>query len=338
VGLDAASALHARTVVALAHDHEMEPPAYAAARRAGVTIKILQALVDVELWGGRGAFEATRLQEEGVSHRALAAFDRVLCQIDAEPGSLRLVRTVEDIGVAKDRGQLGIVLGMEGGRALEASLEVLRCYFRMGVRHVQFNWGVPNRIAACHHQSGADDTGLSEFGRALVGEMNRLGMVMDTAHSSQQTRLQTFRLSAQPVIHSHAGAYALTPMPQNLNDEELRALARNDGVIGLHLMSHLLRSKGQATVDDLCAHIDYISRVAGMRHIALGPDFLRNNTVFAESTNQPGLTYVREVASVDRLLNLTRALLERGYREEDVAAILGGNLVRVLQAILSARS
>jgi membrane dipeptidase len=179
---------------------------------------------------------------------------------------------------------------------------------------------------------------VAEFGQALVGEMNRLGMVMDTAHSSHLTRLQTFRLSEQLVIHSHGGAWALTPMPQNMTDDELRALAENDGAVGLHLMSHLLRGGGQATIDDVCAHIDHIARLIGMRHVALGPDFLRNDEVFAESTGQPGLTYVRNVESVDRLPNLTRGLLARGYREPDVAAILGGNLVRVLCEVLPAGS
>ena len=332
-----AAALHRRSMVLLCHDHLWAPADFEAAVAGGVTARIVHAFVDVDVWGGPDAFEATKTQEEGVAQRALVAFDRVLSYVEDHPETTLLVRSAADLERAKASGRAGVILGSEGGRPLEGRLELLRCYHRLGLRHLQFNWDFPNRVAACQRQEGEDDTGLTDFGRALVAEMNRLGMVIDTSHSSHRARLETFALSRQPVVHSHAGAKAITDRPQNLSDEELKALAATGGVVGLHFFSRLVNRRGpdagQATIDDLAAHIDHIRRVAGIETVALGPDWFPYHP-FGPWSERGGFSFVAGLESIDRLPNLTRGLLGRGYREADVEAILGGNLGRVLNAIL----
>jgi membrane dipeptidase len=334
-----AAALHREAMVLLCHDHLWQPADFAAAVTGGVTARIVHAFVDVAIWDGPAAFEATARQEDGVARRAMVAFDDVLSYVDSHPEQTLLVRTAADLRRAKASGRAGVILGSEGGRLVEGSLELLRCYHRLGLRHIQFNWDFPNRIAACQRQEGDDDSGLTEFGRELIAEMNRLGMVMDTSHSSHRTRVETFALSQQPVIHSHAGAKSLTDRPQNLTDEELKALAEIDGVIGLHFFSRLVNTRGpdagQATIDDLCAHIEHIKQVAGIRTIALGPDWFPYHP-FGPWTEASGFSFVAGLEHIDRLPNLTAGLLERGYPEPEVEAILGGNLLRVLDAVLPA--
>jgi membrane dipeptidase len=325
-------------MVLLGHDHLWEAADFEAAVVGGVTARIVHAFVDVEIWGGPEAFEATKLQEDGVAKRAMIAFDRVLSYVEDHPAQTLLVRSIADIERAKVSGRAGVVLGSEGGRPLEGRLELLRCYHRLGLRHVQLNWDFPNRVAACQRQEDAEDTGLTDFGRLLIPEMNRLGMVIDTSHSSHRARLETFALSRHPVVHSHAGAKAITDRPQNLSDEELKALAAGGGVVGLHFFSRLVNRRGpdagQATIDDLCAHIEHIRHVAGIEAVALGPDWFPYHPFGPWATQPAGFSFVEGLERIDRLPNLTYGLLARGYRESDVEAILGGNLMRVLTTVL----
>jgi membrane dipeptidase len=332
-----ATDLHQRATVLLAHDHLFEPADFAAANAGGVTARVVQPFVDVEVWGTPEEFEITRRQESGVARRALIAIDRVLGYIEAHPDETLLVRSFGDLDVARTTRRAGVILGAEGSRLVEGSLELLRCYFRLGMRQIQLNWDYPNLVAACQNDIGESDTGLTEFGRELVGEMNRLGMIIDTSHSSHRTRLEVFELSQRPVTHGHAGAKAITDRPQNLADDELRALAESGGVVGLHFFSRLVNRRGpdagQATMDDLCAHIDHIKQVAGLDCIALGPDWFPFHQ-FGPWTRDSGFTFVEGLESIDRLPALTSGLLDRGYAEGDVEAILGGNLLRVLRAVL----
>jgi membrane dipeptidase len=338
--LDArAERLHRQAMVLLSHDHLWEAADFAGAVSGGVTAHVVMPFVDVAIWDGQEAFDATTRAEDGHAKRALLAFDRVLSYIEAHPEQTLLVRSIADLFEAKRSGRSGVILGSEGARLVEGSLELLRCYYRMGLRQIQLNWDFPNRVAACQNDTDAADTGLTDFGRDLVREMNRLGMVMDTSHSSHRTRLEVFELSDHPVTHGHAGAKRITDRPQNLADDELKALTANGGVIGLHFFSRLVNRKGpdagQAHLDDLFAHIDHIARVAGMGTIALGPDWFPFHP-FGGWTREQGFTFVEDLESIDRLPNLTQGLLAHGYSEPDVEAILGGNLLRVLRAVLPA--
>jgi membrane dipeptidase len=334
-----AERLHREAMVLLSHDHLWEPADFAAALAGGVTARVVMPFVDVEIWGGPEAFQATSRREEGNTRRAMVAFDRVLSYVEAHPDQTLLVRSVADLFEAKRSGRSGVILGSEGARLVEGSLDLLRGYYRMGLRQIQLNWDFSNWVAASQNEVDAADTGLTEFGADLVREMNRLGMLMDTSHSSHRTRLEVFELSQHPVTHGHAGAKRITDRPQNLTDDELKALAANGGVIGLHFFSRLVNQRGpeagQAHLEDLCAHIDHIARIAGMETIALGPDWFPVHP-FGGWTREQGFSFVENLESIDCLPNLTQGLLERGYRETDVEAILGGNLLRVLRAVLPA--
>jgi membrane dipeptidase len=334
-----AERLHREAMVLLSHDHLWEPADFAAAVAGGVTARVVMPFVDVEIWGGPEAFEATSRREEGNARRAMVAFDRVLSYVETHPDQTLLVRSVADLFEAKRSGRSGVILGSEGARLVEGSLDLLRCYYRMGLRQIQLNWDFPNWVAACQNDVDEADTGLTDFGRDLVREMNRLGMLMDTSHSSHRTRLEVFELSQHPVTHGHAGAKRITDRPQNLTDDELKALAGNGGVIGLHFFSRLVNQRGpeegQAHLEDLYAHIDHIAHTAGMGTIALGPDWFPFHP-FGGWTREEGFSFVESLESIDRLPNLTQGLLARGYSETDVEAILGGNLLRVLSAVLPA--
>ncbi len=143
-----AETLHRQAMVLLSHDHLWAPADFAAAVEGGVTAHVVMPFVDVEIWAGQQAFDATSRREDEHARRALIAFDRVLSYVEAHPEQTLLVRSMDDVVEAKRSGRAAVILGSEGARLVEGSLELLRGYFRMGLRQIQLNWDFPNRVAA----------------------------------------------------------------------------------------------------------------------------------------------------------------------------------------------
>ena len=288
-----------------------------------------------------GHIDLPRLREGGVRLQVFAlytepeykperALARVLTLWDALRGALgeagddvRLCRTPADLD-AVPSGGLGAILSVEGGEAIGTSLPLLRALFALGVRAMGLTWNQRNAIADGAGESRAQG-GLTEFGREVVREMNRLGMVVDVSHLCERSFWDVLETSGQPVIASHSNARALCDHVRNLRDEQIRALARADGVMGMNFFANFLDAEPErADVRRVCDHIDHICGLVGARHVGLGSDF------DGISRAPVGLE------DCSRMPAVTEELCRRGYGEADVRAILGGNFLRVFRQVWEA--
>ena len=287
------------------------------------------------------AYVAGRYVEGNHSaNRALQMIDSVRHDIVARyPNDFMLATSVKDIEDAHKRGKIAALIGIEGGHAIEDSLRLLRDYYDLGVRYMTLthtntnNWadssGDISNPAVKHHD------GLTDFGKDVVREMNRLGMMVDISHVSDKTFWDALAVSRAPIFASHSSARALTNVPRNMTDEMIVALAKKGGVVDVNFNCSFVSQKSadaearkekvpRATLADVVAHIDHIRKIAGIDAVGIGSDF-------------DGIECTPEgLDDVSKFPNLTRALLEKGYTAEDIRKIYGGNFLRVMRAVETA--
>ncbi|MBC7791697.1 MAG: membrane dipeptidase [Anaerolineae bacterium] len=303
--------------------------------------------------------------------RALQLADTIHAFAARHPDKLIFATTAADVRRAKESGKVAVLIGVEGGHAIENSLENLRELHRRGVRYMTLTWNNGNQWSgAAWGVNGTSTGGLTAFGRDVIREMNRLGILVDISHVSDSTFFDAIAASSQPVIASHSSARALHEHRRNMNDEQLRAVAKNGGVVNVNFYSAFIDTKFDAAVTAMEArltsereslrmkyagdsnrveaelrtlrtsasealpgtplsilvdHIDHIAKVAGVAHVGLGSDF-------------DGVSALPEgMEDVTRLPRIAQALLDRGYSEDDVKKVLGGNMMRVMGQVLDRR-
>lgn len=256
-----------------------------------------------------------------------------------------LVDRVEDVLKAKREGKLAISFDIEGGKVFGQDLAMVALYRDLGVRQVHMVYNRDNEIGGGCQGEGTDHgaapgKGLTDFGRALVREINRVGMLMDCSHNSKQTSLDICRESSRPVIFSHANVRALTPHPRNIDDQQAKAVAATGGLVAVNgigvFLGHTIATEA------LIAHIDYLVKLIGPRHVGLGLDYMFPNEINDFPVGEdpgywwpdvPGFDFTYpDCVPPERLPAIAQALLDRQYLEADVAAILGGNFLRVATA------
>jgi membrane dipeptidase len=302
---------------------------------------------------------AKYVKDHQSAHRALEMIDTVRHDIAGRyPAVFELATTADDIERVHRNGKIAALMGIEGGHAIEDSLRLLRNYYTLGVRymtltHVNTNsWadssGDINKPDVKHHN------GLTDFGKEVVREMNRLGMMVDISHVADKTFWDALAVSSAPLMASHSSCRALTPAPRNMTDEMIVAMAKKGGVIHINFNCSYLSAaalKGEtafekkhgadneealkrayatgeiprATLADVVNHIDHVVKVAGVDAVGLGSDF------DGVPCTPAGLD------DVSKFPNLTRALLEKGYSAEDIRKIYGGNTLRLMRAVERAR-
>lgn len=194
----------------------------------------------------------------------------------------------------------------------------------MGVNYITLCHSYDNDI--CHSSTHTEDAtqGLTQFGREVVKEMNRLGIMIDISHASEGTFWDVIKYSAQPIIASHSSSKALCDHDRNLTDEQLRALAKNGGVAQLCLLDAYINKKPKAaSICDAVKHLDHMIKVAGIDHVGIGTDF-------------DGGGGLQGCNGDNDLINLTIKMIEKGYTEEDLRKIWGGNLLRVMKQVQEA--
>ncbi|MDH7486542.1 MAG: dipeptidase [Anaerolineae bacterium] len=262
-------------------------------------------------------------QQHGATRHALQRLDTFYQEMEANPDALLLATSAADIEEAKRAGKVAGVLGLEGAEALDGSLEVLRCFYRLGVRVLGLAWDYRN--AACDGvKVGGQPGGLTAFGEQVVKECNRLGIVVDVSHLAGPGLGDVLALSEQPVIASHSNARALCDHMRNLSDAQLEAIAANGGVVCVTFVPWFIRDPWPgASLDDFLKHIDHLIAVMGIDHVGLGSDF--------DGYEQGNLAGMEDVT---RLPALTAGLLARGYEPMAVRKILGGNLLRVFRQVV----
>lgn len=299
----------------------------------------------------------------GSSRRALDLIDVTYRQIEKYPKDLMLATSTADIRRAKKEGKVGVLMGIEGGHAIENSLSALREFYRLGVRYMTLTHNNTNEWAdACCDE--AKHNGLTDFGKDVVREMNRLGMFPDISHVSDKTMSDVLDVSKAPVMASHSSARVFSNHRRNIPDELLKRIGQNGGVVMVNFYTVFLdekvrtaslerdaRLKAQhdalaaqfkndpkrladelkkledanplptTTINMLVDHIDHIAKVAGIDHVGLGSDF------------DGGVTLPEGIRGVEDLPNITYELLRRGYSEQDILKILGGNFMRAFAEV-----
>lgn len=240
-------------------------------------------------------------------------------------GEIALATTAAEVRSLYAQGKLVALIGMENGYVIGQDLARLQRYRELGARYLTLVHNGHNDIGdSAQPQARLGDAteehgGLSSFGREVVAELNRLGILVDVSHVGRQTMLDATRLSAAPVLASHSGAKAVYDHPRNLDDEQLLALRDNGGVVQLVAFDTYLRQGGGATVSDLVDHIDHVAGLIGIDHVGISSDFGGGGGIV-------GWSHAGET------LNVTVELLRRGYDEEQIAKIWSGNFLRVLEA------
>ncbi|MBR4921319.1 MAG: membrane dipeptidase [Prevotella sp.] len=250
-------------------------------------------------------------------------FDKIEAFVQKNSDYLRIARTPADLYTNKQNGRKSIMLGIENGHALDGQIENLRHFAQRGIVYMTLCHNGDNDI--CDSAKGNNTHGgISDFGKDVVREMNRLGIMVDLSHAAEKSFYDALEISQQPIVCSHSSCRALCDHPRNLTDDQMRALAAKGGVMQVTLYHGFLRLDGEATLLDAMKHLDHAIEVMGIDHVGLGTDF-------------DGDGGVRGLANSAELLHFTRQLLNRRYSEEDIQKIWGGNFLRVMNQVQSVR-
>lgn len=252
----------------------------------------------------------------------------------------RMVRTYGDIETAREDGDYAYLFYVQSRTApqwqLEGDLGALGRWYDEGLRVLQLRYGDkegadPDERLAYGSCEG-DENGVTQLGRRAIAEMNRLGLIVDVSHLSRQSTLDAAALSAVPVLATHANAEALTPQRRTKDDDELRAIAATGGVIGVTPIGWMLDrdGDGKGGMEDMIAHVEHIVGLVGIDHVGVSTD------AALDGWDPDSRHYAdAELAAFDRWVRLTARLRERGWTEEDLAKLLGGNFLRVFREVLS---
>jgi len=310
-------------------------------REAGVNVVMTQVGgdncsltddTDLLLWGSISTLDMLWEEAEESSHTMAVCVD------------------CKEIDAALAEGKIAVIMTMEGARPLEGkphrqTLAVLRNFYRQGLRGVQLVDNGRNRL--CDGKGEARTKGgLTNFGVSVVKEMNRLGMLIDLAHISEPGSWDVLETSTDPVIDSHSNCLTVCDHPRNLTDEQIKAIAQGGGVIGLSCNSAMVsKDHDNPTIEDLIKHVDHIVELVGVDHVGLGPDLIEPHNLLTTDGWLEGLYYVvREFHYLESINDptglplftslFTEALVKRGFKDDDMKKVLGGNWLRVYRQVI----
>ena len=327
------------------------------AKAGGLNAQFFSIWVEPQLFGAGGQTAIERADDQIAAIKQMA---------EQHPATWGFATSADDIRRIVSEGKIAALLGLEGGYAIDERLENVDRYYSMGVRYMSPAWSVSTSWAGSSGDEIGRTRGLNDFGKEVVREMNRLGMMVDVSHVSDQTFWDIIAVSNKPIVATHSACRAIANVPRNLTDEMIRALAKTGGVVNVifypeHLEPGWSEKKSRVDVEiapqvqqasaaepggavhkkiardrvrareyarrlppvsvsRIVDHIDHIVKLVGVDHVGIGSDFdgVQATTV--------------DLASVADLPNLTRELARRGYSEDDIKKILGGNMLRVMEA------
>jgi membrane dipeptidase len=315
-------------------------------RRGGVGAQFWSVWVPVEL-GYKGEALATTLEQIELVKQMIARY----------PDTFALALTADDIERIHGQGKIASLIGVEGGHCIEESLPVLEKLYNLGARYMTLTH-TDSLSWADSSTDAARNNGLTPFGQQVVRKMNQLGMMIDLSHVSAKTMNDTLDVSEAPVMFSHSSAFAVCPHPRNVPDDVLKRIRDKDGVVMLNFYSGYVvpsaakislesmnrkrelkkkydpeRVKAEmdrwdakhklprGSIQDLLDHVDHVAKIAGPEHIGLGSDFDGVELLPQQLEDASCYPYI------------TQGLIDRGYTDEQIKGILGGNLLRVMRKV-----
>jgi membrane dipeptidase len=290
----------------------------------------------------------------GNFRKTVTGIDKLRKTVESNPDKLVFAESTEDIERAKREGKIALVPHIQACAApTESSLVYLRALNRLGLKIIQLTYNSQTSVGAgCCEPL---DAGLTLFGGRVVEEMNRIGTVIDASHGSDKTMDDAIKASRDPIIISHSCCRAISPSLRNTKDETIKALAEKGGVIGLCAWPPLLsldQSRKRSTLDMFLDHVDHVAENVGVDHIGISTDtnwrgidegwcsqtmmYWRRDRPDVYGYDEPLNLYPPPVVGIERessLPNITRGLVARGYSDEEVTKIWGGNWLRVLKQV-----
>jgi len=290
-------------------------------------------------WGTKGHLDLPRMKAGGVTCQTFAVYtgrravvpeaslmatlmvDKFYTEIEANDGIVA-VTTHDEIVVAKKAGKACGLLSLEGAEPLMGEISALMVYYRLGVRMLSFAWNYRTPFA---DGLGAkrSESKLPELGVQALEEMDRLGMVFDVSHLADSVFWDVADVMKGPFIASHSNARAVCGHARNCDDDMIKAIADHGGVLGMNYAPSFVKEGGEgATVEGMVDHIDHIVKLVGPDHVGLGSDY--------DGIGNPP----KGIETVDKTPNVTRVLVKRGYSDEDILKILGGNHMRVFKKVI----
>lgn len=258
-------------------------------------------------------------------------------QIMSRSDDLIIVKTVEDIFQAKRDNKLALGFWFQGSTPLAKDINLIELYYLLGIRHILLAYNTRNEIGDGILEK--KDAGLSSFGYNVIEEMNRVGMLIDMSHAGIKTSLDVIEASRDPILFSHSNAQGINPQPRNLTDEQIKAICRKKGVIGINGMG-LILGEDKPTAEKFVTHINYISQLVGsVDNISIGLDLIYFQEMLPIFFEKSGATYPKGyLRSLDGLQpeqidEIIETLLRHNYSNNDVEKILGKNFLRVASTV-----
>ena len=258
----------------------------------------------------------------------------------ARPDDYLLLLEADDIERARTTGRLAVGFDIEGANAVGDQLSLIQMYYDLGVRWMLMAYNTANRVGGgCQDEDG----GLTPFGRAVVAEMERVGMQVCVSHTGHRTVRDIFDVATRPVIFSHSNCAALHPHPRNISDDLIRACAATGGVVGINGVGIFL-GLNDISSQTYARHVDHVVQLVGPAHVSIALDYVFDTRELEEhvekmkATFPPGLGYELGARFVppEQLEEIVATLQGWGYSDADLAALLGGNLLRLAQQVWKA--
>lgn len=329
------------------------------AKEGGLDAQFFSIWVEPELFGGGGARAMKRADIQIEAVRELA---------NKHPETWALATTAADVRAAAASGKIAALMGLEGGYAIDEKLANVERYYRMGVRYMSPAWSVSTSWAGSSGDEIGKTRGLNDFGKQVIREMNRLGMMVDVSHLSDKAFWDIVNTSTKPVIATHSGCRAITNVPRNLTDDMIQALAKTGGVVNVifypeHVepgysekkkkvdaeiapqvqraseaergdVAHKKIARDRVRAEEYLKRLPPVSVSRIVDHIdhivkLVGIDHVGIGSDFDGVQVVPA-----DLSSVADLPNLTNELIKRGYSESDIDKILGGNMLRVMEEVI----
>lgn len=240
-------------------------------------------------------------------------------QIEKYPEKLISVKTNEDIEDVKRFKKIGLLLTIENGSSIEDKLENVDYFYQKGVRVMSITWNDDN-LLGCGAQT-KKDCGLTKFGKKYVEKLNKSRIIIDVSHSSQNTFWDVLNISTRPVVATHSCCKALCNHPRNLNDEQIKEIAKNKGIVGVCYCNTFLSENKTAGTKEIAQHIAHIANLVGIDFVGLGSDF-------------DGLEYndvPMDLRNIGEITNLIQALRNIGFNKNEINKIMGENWIRILK-------